>query len=635
MGVAYTIKNYIKMEYHQMHTPQQHQQLDQEIHTSMWLDVPYALNRDSGIHSGTTNSLRSVLSGCNDSEQSFSTTMSNNEQQRFQHSVAPPCTPHQRHPQQHQPPVQLPIPEQQQPQIDPNITMMGQRREPGEMISELISLLNDDDRLIVSEAVMFVHTLIKEGGDIRLDVIRNREIIIALLRAFSKDSGDGQLIYALTSLLHFLSQQQDGLVAILEAGGIRALLHVLDSSDNIVNFVITILHNFLIILQANAAREIESFHGTEKFVSLLNRTNDKLLTLLTDCLHKMACYNQEAKTFLQGSEMCSQQLLRIMVSTRYDKLLLTISKLFPIISSGTVSTKKTILLANGIEILEKQINKTKSIRIRRNCLLTIRNISDQAIKLKGMESLIQTLIQLLLTDDLVSITCSVGILNNLTCDNQINKMHLVKMNGIQALIKTILQAGEKEEIIEPALCTLRHVTARHELEAEARDSVKKLCGIPYFVKLLNIKHWKKDWPTVKATIGLIKNLALSASNLSSLRENGAIPKLVQLLTVVDQERQQIQKSHEDIHHMNNLNHTEHTLDIIIGALHTLAKNQTNRIIIRELNCIPIFVRCHYLPHCQLQRTSSEMLNELRQDLECNQIIETQLGTQKVLDFLKQ
>ncbi|CAF0882178.1 unnamed protein product [Didymodactylos carnosus] len=618
-----------------MHTPhqQQQQQLNPDTNTTMWLDDPYALNRDSGIHSGTSNSLRSGLSDCNDSEQSFTTMMTNSEQQRFQHSVATQGTPHHHHSQQHQPPVPPRLPEEQQQQeIDPNITMMSHRREPGEMISELISLLNDDDRLIVSEAVMFVHTLVKEGGDIRLDIIRNREIIIALLRAFSKDSGDGQLTYVLASLFHFLSQQQDGLFAILEAGGIQALLQVLDSRDNIVNFVITTLHNFLIILQADAAREIENFHGTEKFVSLLDRSNDKLLTLLTDCLHKMACYNQEAKAFLQRSEICSQHLLRIMDSTKYDKLLLTISKLFPIISSGTISTKKTILQANGIEILEKQINKTKSIRIRRNCLLTVRNISDQAIRLKGMESLIQTLIQLLLTDDIVSITCSVGILNNLTCDNQTNKRFLVKINGIQTLIKTILQSGEKEEIIEPALCTLRHVTARHEQEVEAREAVRKLCGIPYFIKLLNIKHWKKDWPTVKATIGLIKNLALSTSNLSSLRENGAVPKLVQLLTVVEQERQQLLRSHDDT---TNLNHIEHTLDIILGALYTLAKDQINRTIIKDLNCIPIFVRYHYLPHCPLQRTSSEILNELRQDPECHQVIETQLGTQKVLDFLKQ
>ncbi|CAF1063166.1 unnamed protein product [Didymodactylos carnosus] len=542
-------------------------------------------------------------------------------------------TPHHHHPQQHQSPISPRIPEEQQQQkTDPNIIIMSHHRIPDEMISELISLLNDDDRLIVSEAVMFVHTLVKEGGDTRLDIVHSREIIIALLRAFSKDSGDGQLTSVLASLFYFLSQQQDGLFAMLEAGGIQALLHVLDSRDNIANFVITTLHNFLIILQANAAREIENFYGMEKFVSLLDRSNDKLLTLVTDCLHKMACYNQEAKALLQRSEICSQHLLCIMDSTKYDKLLLTISKLLPIISSGTISTKKTILQANGIEILEKQISKTKSIRIRRNCLLTVRNISDQAIRLKGMESLIQTLIHLLLTDDIVSITCSVGILNNLTYDNQTNKRFLVKINGIQRLIQTILQAGEKEEIIEPALCTLRHVTARHEQEAEAREAVRKLCGIPYLIKLLNIKHWNKDWSTVKATIGLIKNLALSTSNLSSLRENGAIPKLVQLLIVVDQERQQLLRSHDDA---TNLNHIEHTLNVILGALYTLAKDQINRTIIKDLNCIPIFVRYHYIPHCSLQYTSSEILNELHQDPECHRAIETQLGMQKVWDFLKQ
>ncbi len=203
------------------------------------------------------------------------------------------------------------------------------------------------------------------------------------METFSKDIGDGKLTSALAVLFHSLSQQQEGLRAILECGGIPRLIQILNfnSSDNTINFVVTTLHNFLIVLQDQSANEIDCCNGTQSFLTLLQSSNDKLLTLVSDCLLKMSNYNFHAKKFIQESEECVQRLLCIFDTTKYDKLLLTISKLFPIISSGNVTIKKVFLQFNALSIFEKQIRSTKSIRIRHNCLIALRNISDQATKM--------------------------------------------------------------------------------------------------------------------------------------------------------------------------------------------------------------------------------------------------------------
>lgn len=95
----------------------------------------------------------------------------------------------------------------------------------------------------------------------------------------------------------------------------------------------------------------------------------------------MTICNKKSKLFLQNNEQCIQYLLHIIDTINYDKLLLTISKLLPIITSGNELIKRIIIQLNGLSILEKQIKITKSIRIKHNCLITLRNISNQATRI--------------------------------------------------------------------------------------------------------------------------------------------------------------------------------------------------------------------------------------------------------------
>lgn len=48
------------------------------------------------------------------------------------------------------------------------------------------------------------------------------------METFSKDMGDGKITLALANLFHSLSQQQEGLRAILDCGGIPRLISILE-----------------------------------------------------------------------------------------------------------------------------------------------------------------------------------------------------------------------------------------------------------------------------------------------------------------------------------------------------------------------------------------------------------------------
>ena len=69
----------------------------------------------------------------------------------------------------------------------------------------------------------------------------------------------------------------------------------------------------------------------------------------------------------------------------------------------------------------------------------------------NVENLLSSLIQLLASNDLNIVTCAAGILSNLTCNNTKNKVTVCQVGGIEALVRTIMQAGDREDITEPAV----------------------------------------------------------------------------------------------------------------------------------------------------------------------------------------
>lgn len=114
------------------------------------------------------------------------------------------------------------------------------------------------------------------------------------------------------------------------------------------------------------------------------------------------------------------------------------------------SNKPAIVEAGGMQALAIHLDHP-STRLVQNVLWTLRNLSDAATKIDGLEGLLQSLVHLLASSDPNVVTCAAGVLSNLTCNNQRNKVTVCQIGGIEALIRTIVNGGDREDITEPAV----------------------------------------------------------------------------------------------------------------------------------------------------------------------------------------
>ena len=57
-----------------------------------------------------------------------------------------------------------------------------------------------------------------------------------------------------------------------------------------------------------------------------------------------------------------------------------------------------------------------------------------------------------------------------------------------------MQAGDREDITEPTVCALRHLTSRHPEAEEAQNAIRLHYGLPILVKLLQPPS---RWPLIK------------------------------------------------------------------------------------------------------------------------------------------
>jgi hypothetical protein len=74
---------------------------------------------------------------------------------------------------------------------------------------------------------------------------------------------------------------------------------------------------------------------------------------------------------------------------------------------------------------------------------------------------------------------------------------------LQALLRAINNSGGREDIIEAAVCALRHITSRHPSAEIAQNSVRLQNGIPM---LTNFMQQQCRWPLMQALLGEQKAL---------------------------------------------------------------------------------------------------------------------------------
>uniref|UniRef100_A0A3Q4GWD7 Junction plakoglobin n=1 Tax=Neolamprologus brichardi TaxID=32507 RepID=A0A3Q4GWD7_NEOBR len=260
-------------------------------------------------------------------------------------------------------------------------------------VPELTKLLGDEDPVVVNKAAMIVNQLTPT---------------------------DMETARCTASVLHSLSHQREGLLAIFKAGGIPALVRMLSSPvESVLFYGITTLHN-LLLHQEGAKMAVRLADGLQRIVPLLKKSNPKFLAITTDCLQLLSYGNQESKLIIlaNGGPEC---LVFIMRNYNYEKLLWTTSRVLKVLSVCP-SNKPAIVEAGGMQALGQHLTGS-SQRLIQNCLWTLRNLSDAATKQEGLDGLLQILVTQLGSDDVNMLTCATGILSNLTCNNSRIQTH--------------------------------------------------------------------------------------------------------------------------------------------------------------------------------------------------------------------
>ncbi|XP_019744944.1 junction plakoglobin a [Hippocampus comes] len=490
-------------------------------------------------------------------------------------------------------------------------------------VPELTKLLNDEDQVVVSKAAQIVNQLTRKEAS-RHALMQSPQVVSAVVRAM-QNTNDMETARATASILHNLSHKREGLLSIFKSGGIPALVRMLSSPvESVLFYAITTLHN-LLLHQEGAKMAVRLADGLQRMVPLLKKSNPKFLAITTDCLQLLSYGNQESKLIILANGG-PEGLVHIMRNYNYEKLLWTTSRVLKVLSVCP-SNKPAIVEAGGMQALGKHLTGS-SQRLMQNCLWTLRNLSDAATKQEGMDSLLQVLVNLLSSDDINMLTCATGILSNLTCNNAYNKTLVTQSNGIEALIHAILRAGEKEDVTEPAICALRHLTSRHQQAEMAQHAVRRHYGIPAIVKLLNQPYY---WPVIKAVVGLIRNLALCPDNQAPLRDSGAIPRLVNLLLKAHQDAQKHGSSNQQTYQDGV--RMEEIVEGCTGALHILARDPVNRAEIANLQTIPLFVQLLYSPVDNVKRVAAGVLCELALDKQSAEAIDGEGASSPLMELL--
>ncbi|RVE75755.1 hypothetical protein OJAV_G00001970 [Oryzias javanicus] len=490
-------------------------------------------------------------------------------------------------------------------------------------VPELTKLLNDEDQAVVSKAAQIVNQLTRKEAS-RQALMQSPQMVAAVVRAM-QNTGDMETTRATASILHNLSHKREGLLAIFKSGGIPALVRMLSSPmESVLFYAITTLHN-LLLHQEGAKMAVRLADGLQRMVPLLKKSNPKFLAITTDCLQLLSYGNQESKLIILANGG-PEGLVHIMRNYNYEKLLWTTSRVLKVLSVCP-SNKPAIVAAGGMQALGKHLNGS-SQRLMQNCLWTLRNLSDAATKEDGLDSLLHTLVGLLNSDDINMLTCSAGILSNLTCNNSFNKSLVTQSNGIEALIHAVLRAGVKEDVTEPVICAMRHLTSRHQQAEMAQNAVRVHYGIPAIIKLLNKPYY---WPIVKAAVGLIRNLALCPENQGTLRDAGAIHSLIDLLVIAHQDAQKHGSSNQQTYQDGV--RMEEIVEGCTGALHILARDPTNRVQIANLDVIPLFVQLLYSPVENVKRVAAGALCELALDKQSAAMIDGEGAAAPLMELL--
>lgn len=387
-------------------------------------------------------------------------------------------------------PVQLPPPP---PDIDPRKVI----EELGEYIT------NERDKVVLTNSVglLFSYAVTSaRSAEICHLMSASPVILNALYNLLTNPEfkEDDTILSFATANLTNISKYAEGRSALLRcngiqthAWGIKALINSLQSRDsNVVIFAITAVHNLLLDQRAEvqeiAKKQINNADGIRYIVGQLAHQylvhNYEFKVIVLDCLQILAYGNKDNRLSILNSD--GPRLLLRTIRENFDtapteELVETASRVLRSLSVCPAN-KDSIIRNEGIEVLTRCIRRDSNTQsdILKTCLWTLRNLSDVINNFhRDHQSQVNPLVERLLCilhdyshTDSCLVTCALGILANLTCNNDLIKKFICEYkqlhySGVDLLLNTISEALRdshdfrilNHEVLEPAIYTLCHL----------------------------------------------------------------------------------------------------------------------------------------------------------------------------------
>lgn len=366
---------------------------------------------------------------------------------------------------------------------------------PEKVIEELGQYIShENDKVVLTSSVGILFSYSINNMEVCQLMSASPVILNALYNLLTNEEykDDDPILFLATGNLANISKYEAGRSAILGCNGLQAnewpsrgvksLINSLQSRDsNVVIFAITAAHNLLldrrIEVQEIAKKQINNAGGIGYIVKqlahqyLMNNYEFKVIVL--DCLQILAYGNMENRLIILesgGPRLLLKTIVDNFDNQPTEELLETACRVLKSLSVCPAN-KVDIMKNEGIEILTKCIRRNNQ-EILKTCLWTLRNLSDvinNHFRDQGscVNQLVERLLGLLFeySEESCIITCVLGILANLTCNNEPIKQFICDYNGVELLLNTIAIAMRdsrdfrisNNDILEPAICALCHL----------------------------------------------------------------------------------------------------------------------------------------------------------------------------------
>jgi hypothetical protein len=434
--------------------------------------------------------------------------------------------------------IQLPPPP---PDIDPSKVI----EELGEYIS------NERDKVVLTNSVglLFSYAVTSARSAEVCQLMSASPVILNALYNLLTNTefkNDDTILSFATANLTNISKYEAGRSALLGCNGlqanewpskgVKALINSLQSRDsNVVIFAITAVHNLLLDrrleVQDIAKKQIKYADGIKYIVSQLAHqylvNNYEFKVIVLDCLQILAYGNMDNRLSILKSE--GPRLLLRTIRENFDnqpteELVETASRVLKSLSVCPAN-KDSIMRNDGIEILTRCIKRDNQ-EILKTCLWTLRNLSDVINNnLRDHSSAVNSLVERLLSilfeysEEPCIVTCALGILANLTCNNDHIKEFICEYkqfewSGVDLLLNTIDVALRdsrdfrilNHEVLEPAIYTLCHLMNQPhypQLPIERQRVKERFSMDPAFRTL---KQWSSSSEDLAKAVGKLHSL---------------------------------------------------------------------------------------------------------------------------------